>query len=110
MTLHAGHSISVTSNKADMKQRYHTWNTTVQIQLTLGKDSVGASTVLSETATENIGKYGRMRRKYLQEHQPELYNQLLLSGELQVHLLEINYIAHQRLERMMPELAKDSTL
>ena len=85
---------------------HHSTNSTYAI----GKDSVGASTVLSETATENIGKYGRMRRKYLQEHQPELYNQLLLSGELYVHLLEINYTAHQRLERMMPELAKDSDL
>lgn len=56
---------------------HHSTNSTYAI----GGDSVGASTVLSEAATENIGKYGRMRREYLQEYQPEFYNQLLLSGK-----------------------------
>lgn len=36
----------------------------------IGEDSVGASTVLSETAAENIGKYGCMRREYLQDSAP----------------------------------------
>ena len=61
---------------------------------------------LSEAATENLGKYGRMRRQYLQEHMPELYNSLLLSGTLYAHLLEINQTARKRLELMMPEMAK----
>lgn len=47
-----------------------------------------------------------MRRESLQEYQPEFYNQLLLSGKLQAHLPEINYTAHQRLGRIMRELAK----
>ena len=71
-----------------------------------GEDSVGASTVLSEAATENIVKYGYMRRECLQEYQPEFYNQLFLSGKLQAHLLEINYTARQWLGRIIPELAK----
>ena len=33
---------------------------------------------LSEAATENMGKYGRMRKQYLQAHKPELYNSLLV--------------------------------
>ena len=37
---------------------------------------------LSEAATKNLGKYGRMRKQYLQEHRPGLYNDLLLSGTL----------------------------
>lgn len=81
---------------------HHSMNSTYAI----GGDSVGASTVLSEAATENIGKYGCMRREYLQEYQPEFYNQLFLSGKLHAHLLEINCTAHQRLGRIMPELAK----
>ena len=36
---------------------------------------------LSEAATENLGKYGRMRKQYLQAHRPWLYNSLLLSGD-----------------------------
>ena len=46
-----------------------------------------------------------MRRESLQEYQPEFYNQLL-AGKLQAHLPEINYTAHQRLGRIMRELAK----
>ena len=61
---------------------------------------------LSEAATENLGKYGRMREQYLQAHKPELYNSLLLSGTLLAHLLEIDQIARKRLELMMPEMAR----
>ena len=61
---------------------------------------------LSEAATENLGKYGRMRKRYLQVHRPELYNSLLLSGTLHTHLLEIDQTARKRLELMMPEMAK----
>ena len=60
----------------------------------------------SEAATENLGKYGRMRKQYLQAHKPELYNILLLSGTLHTHLLEIDQTARKRLELMMPEMAK----
>ena len=42
---------------------------------------------LSEAATENLGKYGRMRKQYLQTQKPELHNSLLLSGTLHTHLL-----------------------
>ena len=63
---------------------------------------------LSEAVTENLGKYGRMRKQYLQEHMPELYNSLLLSGTLHTHLLEIDQTARKRLELMMPELAKEA--
>ena len=60
---------------------------------------------LSEAATENLGKYGRMRKQYLQAYRPELYNSLLLSGTLHTHLLEIDQTACKRLELMMPEMA-----
>jgi hypothetical protein len=83
---------------------HHSTNSTYAI----GGDGVGTSTVLLEAATENISKYGCMRREYLQEYQPEFYNQLFLSGKLYAHLLKINYTAHQRLGRIMPELAKQT--
>lgn len=43
-----------------------------------------------------IGKYGRMRKRYLQEHWPVLFNCLLLSERLYPHLLEINEAARRR--------------
>ena len=33
---------------------------------------------LSEQPETSIGKYGRMRKSYLKEHRPILYNQLLM--------------------------------
>ncbi|NCE66487.1 TnpV protein [Pseudoflavonifractor sp. 524-17] len=61
---------------------------------------------LSVAATDNLRKYGRMRKQYLQTHKPGLYNSLLLSGTLHTHLLEIDQTARKRLELMMPEMAK----
>ena len=51
-----------------------------------------------------LGKYGRMRRIFLKENRPVLYNHLLLSGKLYPHLAEIDAAARQRLEQMIPVL------
>ena len=63
---------------------------------------------LSEAATENLGKYGRMRRQYLQAHKPGRYNSLLLSGTLHTHLSGIGQTTRKRLELMMSELTKEA--
>lgn len=63
---------------------------------------------LSEQPTKPLGKYGRMRKAYLKEHRPILYNQLLMSEKLYPHLLEIDETANSRLEQLMPQLAKDA--
>ena len=59
---------------------------------------------LSQQETQPLGKYGRMRKKYLQENRPVLWNSLILSEKLYPHLREIDETANRRLERMMPEL------
>ena len=61
-----------------------------------------------EVPEQPLGKYGRMRQKYLKEHRPILYNQLLMSEKLYPHLIEIDETAQSRLEQMMPQLAKDA--
>ena len=63
---------------------------------------------LSEQPSEPLGKYGRMRKAYLKEHRPLIYNQLLRSEKLYPHLLEIDKTANSRLEQMMPQLAKEA--
>ena len=55
--------------------------------------------------TVALGKYGRMRKTYLKEHRPILWNNLLLTGKLDSHLREIDRTANSRLEQMMTELA-----
>ena len=51
-----------------------------------------------------LGKYGRMRKAYLQEHKKILFNSLLLMGELTAHLAEIDQTASERVNRMVTEL------
>ena len=61
---------------------------------------------LTEQPEKPLGKYGRMRKAYLKEHRPLIYNQLLLTEKLYPHLLEIDETANSRLEQMMPRLAE----
>ena len=63
---------------------------------------------LTEQPEKPLGKYGRMRKAYLKEHRPLIYNQLLLTEKLYPHLIEIDETANSRLEQMMPQLAKDA--
>ena len=63
---------------------------------------------LTEQPEKPLGKYGRMRKAYLKEHRPLIYNQLLLTEKLYPHLIEIDETAQSRLEQMMPQLAKDA--
>ena len=60
---------------------------------------------LTEQPEKPLGKYGRMRKAYLKEHRPLIYNQLLLTEKLYPHLIEIDETAQSRLEQMM---AKDA--
>lgn len=61
---------------------------------------------LTEQEQKPLGKYGRMRKKYLQEQRPVLWNQMILSETLYPHLREIDETASRRLEQMLPVLAK----
>ena len=63
---------------------------------------------LSQQETQPLGKYGRMRKKYLQEHRPVLWNSLILSEKLYPHLREIDETANSRLARMMPGLMQSA--
>lgn len=63
---------------------------------------------LKNSEEKPLGKYGRMRKAYLKEHRPLIYNQLLLTEKLYPHLLEIDETANSRLEQMMPQLAESA--
>ena len=63
---------------------------------------------LEETEARPLGKYGRMRRTFLQAHRSMLWNSLLLTGKLQAHLMEIETTAQNRLEQLMPRLAEEA--
>ena len=61
-----------------------------------------------EPGSKPLGKYGMLRKTYLQEHRPILWNQMILEETLFLHLLEIEQAAQSRLEQMMPELAAEA--
>ena len=48
-----------------------------------------------------IGKYGRMRHRYLKEHLRIQYTTMILDGTLYDHLEEIDRICNERIETMV---------
>ena len=61
---------------------------------------------IGEAEQRPIGKYGRMRKRYLKEQHPVVFSELLLSGELYPHLLEIDEACEGRLELLVLQMAK----
>ena len=61
---------------------------------------------LTEAERRPLGKYGIMRKQYLEQNRPGLYTRLILSGQLMEHLQEIDTTAHGRLESLMSLLTK----
>lgn len=53
-----------------------------------------------------LGKYGRMRMKYLKEHSPYLWNNHILNGTLNKHCTEIEAKTEARLEKLVDSMAK----
>lgn len=53
-----------------------------------------------------LGKYGRMRKRYLKEHRPVLYTNLLVTGKLGQHLAEIAEACEERMELLTRQMAK----
>ena len=52
----------------------------------------------------SIGKYGRMRRRYLQAHHPILFSELTLSGKLYQHLAETDHACKERVELIIRQM------
>ena len=51
-----------------------------------------------------LNKYGRMRRTFLQEQKPMVFDDLVLTEQLFLHLYEVQEIAEKRLEVIMAGL------
>ena len=53
---------------------------------------------LPDTPENPIGKYGRMRHRYLKEHRGVLYNAMILDGTLWNHLAKVDKICKERMD------------
>lgn len=54
------------------------------------------------------GRYGLLRKAYLEQGCPNLYIALVASEKLHEHCAEIDAAARSRIELIMPELAKSA--
>ena len=61
---------------------------------------------IEETEQRHIGKYGRLRKRYLEEHRRVLYTNLLVTGKLDQHLAELDRSCEEQLELIVQHLAK----
>ena len=51
-----------------------------------------------------IGKYGRMHRDYLMEHNPMRFDDLVMEGQLWTYLAELNEQAQSRLQLIISQM------
>lgn len=56
--------------------------------------------------TEDIGRFGRMRKKYLKEHQPDTFALMLMENTLAQHLIDIARQANEQIDLITSQLAK----
>lgn len=74
---------------------------------TLGADgNYYPNLTLSEEEEPHYGKYGRMRKAYLQEHRKGLYTELLFTGKLVEHLNEVDDTANERMQLLTRQMAE----
>lgn len=77
---------------------------------TLGEDGMYYPNLELPVEEEpHYGKYGRMRKAYLQEHHKGLYTELLFAGKLVEHLNEVDDTANERMQLLTRQMAENST-
>lgn len=55
-----------------------------------------------------LGKYALLRRKFLKQHRRVTYTNLLTSGRLNAHLMEIEQTAQTRMEQLTAQMAREA--
>ena len=57
-----------------------------------------------------IGKYGRIHREYLENSNPMLFNDLVLTCRLWTYLADVNEQAQERLQVIMEQMKKEESV
>ena len=55
--------------------------------------------------TGDIGRYGRMRKKFLKEHQPDTFALMLMENTLTQHIIDIVRQANKQIDLITSQLA-----
>lgn len=59
---------------------------------------------LAHTGTQTLGKYGQIRRAFLEQNNTMLFNDMVLTETLFPHLWEVQQICEKRMELLMADL------
>lgn len=59
---------------------------------------------LSRIESHTLGKYGRMRRIFLEQNKPMMFNDMVLTETLFPHLWEVQQTCEKRMQLLMEEL------
>lgn len=68
------------------------------------------STDSASVKANELGKYGKLRLKYLLEHKKAEYTCLWIDNELRSHLLEIDKTANEKFNLLMKQFAKQENI
>ena len=63
-----------------------------------------------EGKKRNVGKYGRLREKYLKEFRRSIFDHLVASEELVNHLVSVDKEARKQINMIISQLAKEENV
>ena len=74
------------------------------LDYTLVNDHYLPNLTVAAPAEHPTGRWGRLHKRYLKEHHPIRYNQLLLSGELDSYLAKLDKQAKEQLALIIRQM------
>ena len=78
----------------------------MDITYTIHGDYYYPDLTLPPQPTEDIGRYGRMRKKFLKEHQPDTFALMLMENTLTQHLIDVDRQANEQIDLITSRLAQ----
>ena len=91
--------------KGDYIMEKHITSAETGVHYTLVGDYYLPNLVLPAQKEYNIGRFGRMRLRYLKDHRKIIYSRLLTTGTLYAHLHEVEETALERMETLIKQMA-----
>ena len=71
---------------------------------TLGADGIYYPNLVSTDEEPHYGKYGMMRKMYLEEHRPAMYSLYMLEDRLTEHLNTVDDEAQERMDILVRQM------
>lgn len=78
----------------------------MDITYTKHRDYYYPDLALPPQPTGDIGRFGRMRKQFLKEHQPDTFALMLMENTLTQHLIDIDRQANEQIDLITSQLAE----